>query len=240
MKILITGGDKMNFKVLDKKSKEKSKEYVIRNMVYNIEFLNLEPGEKISENQISEFLNLSRTPIREAFYNLKSNLLIDVKPQIGTFISYLDIDVSKELLFFRSSLEEKAVIEVCNKDSLDYLNVFKEIIEKEKTLHYSNNIEELISLDNRFHNLLFEELGYNKIPSIIEDNTSYLVRMRILRLKANIRETNYIDEHDNILTCIINKDKENASKILKYHINELVDDMNLLRNKYPHYFKDNN
>lgn len=230
----------MNFKVLDKKSKEKSKEYVIRNMVYNIEFLNLEPGEKISENQISDFLNLSRTPIREAFYNLKSNLLIDVKPQIGTFISYLDIDVSKELLFFRSSLEEKAVIEVCNKDSLDYLNVFKEIIEKEKTLHDSNNIEELISLDNRFHNLIFEELGYNKIPSIIEDNTYYLVRMRILRLKANIREKNYIDEHENILKYMINKDEENASKILKYHINELVDDMNLLRNKYPHYFKDNN
>lgn len=230
----------MNFKVLDKKSKEKSKEYVIRNMVYNIEFLNLEPGEKISENQISDFLNLSRTPIREAFYNLKSNLLIDVKPQIGTFISYLDIDVSKELLFFRSSLEEKAVIEVCNKDSLDYLNVFKEIIENEKTLHDSNNIEELISLDNKFHNLIFEELGYNKIPSIIEDNTYYLVRMRILRLKANIREKNYIDEHENILKCMINKDKENASKILKYHINELVDDMNLLRNKYPHYFKNNN
>lgn len=229
----------MNFKVLDKKSKEKSKEYVIRNMVYNIEFLNLEPGEKISENQISDFLNLSRTPIREAFYNLKSNLLIDVKPQIGTFISYLDIDVSKELLFFRSSLEEKAVIEVCNKDSLDYLNIFKEIIEKEKTLHDSNNIEELISLDNRFHNLIFEELGYNKIPSIIEDNTYYLIRMRILRLKANIREKNYIDEHENILKCMINKDKENASKILIYHINELVDDMNILRNKYPHYFKNN-
>lgn len=230
----------MNFKVLNKKSKEKSKEYVIRNMVYNIEFLNLEPGEKISENQISEFLNLSRTPIREAFYNLKSNLLIDVKPQIGTFISYLDIDVSKELLFFRSSLEEKAVIEVCNKDSLDYINIFKDIIEKEKTLHDSNNIEELISLDNRFHNIIFEELGYNKIPSIIEDNTSYLVRMRILRLKANIRETNYIEEHEKILKCIINKDQENASKIIRYHINELVDDMNLLKNKYPHYFKNNN
>ena len=225
----------MNFKVLNKKSKEKSKEYVIRNMVYNIEFLNLEPGEKISENQISEFLNLSRTPIREAFYNLKSNLLIDVKPQIGTFISYLDIDVSKELLFFRSSLEEKAVIEVCNKDSLDYINIFKDIIEKEKTLHDSNNIEELISLDNRFHNIIFEELGYNKIPSIIEDNTSYLVRMRILRLKANIRETNYIEEHEKILKCIINKDQENASKIIRYHINELVDDMNLLKNK-SHFF----
>ena len=64
--------------------------------------------------------------------------------------------------------------------------------------------------------------------------------MRILRLKANIREKNYIDEHENILKYMINKDEENASKILRYHINELVDDMNLLRNKYPHYFKSNN
>ena len=178
----------MNFKVLDKKSKEKTKEYVIRNMVYNIEFLNLEPGEKISENQISELLNLSRTPVREAFTSLRANLLIDVKPQIGTFISYFDIDMSKELLFFRSSLEEKAVIEVCKKDRLDNLEVFKKIIEKEKILHSSKEFEELLALDNKFHNLIFEELGYRKIPSIIENNTSYLVRMRILRLKANIRE----------------------------------------------------
>lgn len=230
----------MNFKVLDKKSKEKTKEYVIRNMVYNIEFLNLEPGEKISENQISEILDLSRTPVREAFTSLRANLLIDVKPQIGTFISYFDINMSKELLFFRSSLEEKAVIEVCKKDCLDNLEVFKEIIEKEKILHSSNEFEELLALDNEFHNLIFEELGYRKIPSIIENNTSYLVRMRILRLKANIREKNYIDEHEKILQFMINKDSENASKILKNHINELVDDMNELSEKYPDYFKSYN
>lgn len=230
----------MNFKVLDKKSKEKTKEYVIRNMVYNIEFLNLEPGEKISENQISEILNLSRTPVREAFTSLRANLLIDVKPQIGTFISYFDIDMSKELLFFRSSLEEKAVIEVCKKDRLDNLEVFEEIIEKEKLLHSSKEFEELLALDNKFHNLIFEELGYRKIPSIIENNTSYLVRIRILRLKANIREKNYIDEHEKILQFMINKDAENASKILKNHINELVDDMNELSEKYPDYFKSYN
>ena len=230
----------MNFKVLDKKSKEKTKEYVIRNMVYNIEFLNLEPGEKISENQISELLNLSRTPVREAFTSLRANLLIDVKPQIGTFISYFDIDMSKELLFFRSNLEEKAVIEVCKKDRLDNLEVFKKIIEKEKILHSSKEFEELLALDNKFHNLIFEELGYRKIPSIIENNTSYLVRMRILRLKANIREKNYIDEHEKILQFMINKDAENASKILKNHINELVDDMNELSEKYPDYFKSYN
>lgn len=39
---------------------------------------------------------------------------------------------------------------------------------------------------------------------------------------------------------MINKDAENASKILKNHINELVDDMNELSEKYPDYFKSYN
>lgn len=228
----------MNFKVLEKKYKEKTKDYVIRNMAHNIIFLNLEPGEKISENQISEILDLSRTPVREAFTSLKSSMLIDVKPQIGTFISYLNIEMCKELLFLRSSLEEKAVIEVCKKDNLDNLESFKKVINAEKILHKSSEIEELIYLDNKFHNLIFDELGFKKIPSIIDDNTSYLVRMRILRLKANIREENYIREHEKILEFIINKDEKSASKMIRSHINELTEDMLILSKKYPHYFVD--
>ena len=228
----------MNFKVLEKKYKEKTKDYVIRNMTHNIIFLNLEPGKKISENQISEILDLSRTPVREAFTSLKSSMLIDVKPQIGTFISYLNIEMCKELLFLRSSLEEKAVIEVCKKDNLDNLESFKKIINAEKILHKSSEIEELIYLDNKFHNLIFDELGFKTIPSIIDENTSYLVRMRILRLKANIREENYIREHEKILEFIINKDEKSASKMIRSHINELTEDMLILSKKYPHYFVD--
>ena len=226
----------MNFKILEKKYKEKTKDYVIRNMIYNIVFLNLEPGEKISENQISEILDLSRTPVREAFTKLKTSMLIDVKPQIGTFISYLNINMCKELLFLRSSLEEKAVIEVCKKDKLENLEGFKKIIKAEKILHEYNDIEELIYLDNKFHKLIFDELDFKKIPSIIDDNTSYLIRMRILRLKANIREANYIEEHEKILELMINKDHMSASKMIEKHINELTEDMLILNEKYPDYF----
>lgn len=227
----------MNFKVLEKKNKEKNKDYAIRNLKYNIVFLNLEPGDKISENQISNLLNLSRSPIREAFIELKNNLLLDIKPQIGSFISYLDIDTSKELLFFRSTLEQGAVIELCNKNELSYLNEFEEIILKEKELHHTNDFQTLINLDNEFHDLIFKELNYKNIPVIIANNTPYLSRMRILRLKTNIRETNYIKEHEKILNCIVSNDSNQASKLLKKHIIELIDDMLVLKDKYPNYFK---
>lgn len=227
----------MNFKVLEKKNKEKNKDYAIRNLKYNIVFLNLEPGDKISENQISKLLNLSRSPIREAFIELKNNLLLDIKPQIGSFISYLDIDTSKELLFFRSTLEQGAVAELCNKKSLSYLDEFKDIILKEKELHHTNDFQTLINLDNKFHDLIFKELNYENIPSIIANNTSYLSRMRILRLKANIRETNYIKEHEEILNYIVNNNGNEAGNLLKNHIIELIDDMLVLKEKYPNYFK---
>lgn len=227
----------MNFKKLERMNREKSKDYVIRNMRHNILFFNLEPGEKISENQISEILSLSRTPVREAFIDLNSNLLIDIKPQIGTFISYLDINMSKELLFFRSSLEGNAVIEVCKKENLSYEKDFIEIIEEEKKLHEINDFEKLINLDNRFHELIFEELNYKKIPQIIESHTSYIIRMRILRLKANIRQTNYIEEHEKIFNYIKNNRQVEASNLIKSHILELIDDMKVLNLKYPNYFK---
>ncbi|MDY3006863.1 GntR family transcriptional regulator [Anaerococcus sp. AGMB00486] len=226
----------MNFKILERKDREKTKDYVIRNMRYNILFFNLVPGEKISENQISDLLNLSRTPVREAFIDLNSSLLLDIKPQIGTFISFLNIDMSKELLFFRSSLEQNAVIEICKKGNLTLEKEFNEIIEKEQMLHQTNDFEKLIKLDNRFHELIFEELNYKKIPKIIENNTSYLIRMRILRLKANIRQTNYIDEHKNILELIKNNSPKEASRLITSHILELIDDMKILNNKYPDYF----
>lgn len=61
--------------------------------------------------------------------------------------------------------------------------------------------------------------------------------MRILRLKTNIRETNYIKEHEKILNCIVSNDSNQASKLLKKHIIELIDDMLVLKDKYPNYFK---
>ena len=49
--------------------------------------LELKPGELLSEVELSEKLNISRTPIREVLMRLKNEHLIEVKPQSGTYVS---------------------------------------------------------------------------------------------------------------------------------------------------------
>ena len=65
----------------EKKEKESRKEYAYRILKENIMSLELKPGELLSEVELSEKLNISRTPIREVLMRLKNEHLIEVKPQ---------------------------------------------------------------------------------------------------------------------------------------------------------------
>ena len=70
----------------EKKHKETGKEYAYRVLKDNIMSLELKPGELLSESELSEKLNISRTPIREVIMRLKGEHLIEVKPQAGTYV----------------------------------------------------------------------------------------------------------------------------------------------------------
>jgi DNA-binding GntR family transcriptional regulator len=46
--------------------------------------LELEPGQNINGSELTQQLNILRTPIREILMRLKEEHLIEVNPQIGT------------------------------------------------------------------------------------------------------------------------------------------------------------
>ena len=54
------------FKIDERLPKESAKDYVVRQLVYNIVHINLTPGQQLDSDEISELLNVSKNPIREA------------------------------------------------------------------------------------------------------------------------------------------------------------------------------
>ena len=53
-------------KISEKKAKENNRDYAFRSIKENIINLELKPGSMISEQDIANELNLSRTPVHEA------------------------------------------------------------------------------------------------------------------------------------------------------------------------------
>ncbi|WP_311195589.1 GntR family transcriptional regulator [Planococcus sp. 107-1] len=55
-----------------------TKDYVYEILRENIISLAIEPGQQISEKEISDLLQVSRTPVREAFVKLAQEELLEV------------------------------------------------------------------------------------------------------------------------------------------------------------------
>lgn len=50
----------------------------------------LEPGERLSDVELAQYFNVSRTPVREAVQLLSEQKLIQVHPSSGTFVAPID------------------------------------------------------------------------------------------------------------------------------------------------------
>src|SRR5258708_5249501 len=69
----------------------------------------LEPGRRISENEIADKLGVSRTPVREALARLSDDQLVQIVPQLGTFVSRISVAGVDDAQFLREALECSAV-----------------------------------------------------------------------------------------------------------------------------------
>ena len=61
----------------------------IRDRIINLE---LEPGEPLAEDELMAWLELGRTPIREAIKRLALESLVDIYPRRGTFVSEIQMN----------------------------------------------------------------------------------------------------------------------------------------------------
>lgn len=65
----------------------------------------LVPGQKISETKLTADLPYGRTPIREAILQLKSEGLLTVVPQSGTYIAKVDLQIAEQARYAREQIE---------------------------------------------------------------------------------------------------------------------------------------
>lgn len=204
----------------ERKYKEIAKEYAYRVLKDNIMYLDLKPGELLSESNLSEKLKISRTPIREILMKLKNEHLIEVKPQAGTYVSLIDIDLINEAIFMRSVLEKEVLIQACNAFPEElFIELEKNLFAQKLVVDKPGKEIEFHDLDKNFHKLIF--LGCNKAniwDAIMNIGTHYN-RMRLLaEMKSN--KMQIIKQHEEMLDIIKNKEFDKIDTYINKHIVE--------------------
>lgn len=205
-------------KLYEKKHKETGKDYAYRVLKDNIMSIQLKPGDLLSESDLSQKLNISRTPIREVLMKLKAEHLIEVKPQSGTYISLIDWNLIEEAVFMRYTLEKEVLTQACESFPEELvMELEKNIFAQSLIINKPENDIEFHALDKEFHKLLF--LGTNKVhiwDSITSISTHYN-RMRLLsEMKSNKEQI--VNQHKIYLEMIKNKSLDGIENVIKGHI----------------------
>jgi DNA-binding GntR family transcriptional regulator len=65
---------------------------------------------------------------------------------------------------------------------------------------------------------------------------SHFNRLRILRLQSNSDWDHIISQHKLIYQLIVNKDEEQAVKVMEQHLRLVVIEKEFLKERYPYYF----
>ncbi len=199
--------------------------------------LALAPGQGLSEKEISERLKVSRQPVREAFIRLSEEGLVEIRPQIGTFVSRLRVTEVREAIFARVALEcavVRLVAETIGPADLDELAL---ILEAHEHAERQGDSDGGYRQDEAFHLRLIELSGYPGIWRMIRQARAHMVRLRNLSIVHLHTAPEAVDQHRRVFAALRDHDPQAAAESLKIHIEQNAAYMEQLSVKIPQFFE---
>jgi DNA-binding GntR family transcriptional regulator len=184
----------------------------------------LPPGQRLVEARLAEHLGVSRAPIREALRVLQREGLVTSLPARGVVVTVLTKRDVREIYGLRTALECWAVREACVKASPTQIKQIATLIEEMDQASLRNDADLLAAEDVRFHSLIFEISGNNRLLQV---SSTILSQIRLL--STQVVHTLYTDlrlipdRHHIILDAIRSGDADTAERCVRDHITSVAD-----------------
>ncbi|MCR5189472.1 MAG: GntR family transcriptional regulator [Treponema sp.] len=223
-------------KNIEKLDKESNRDYALRVIRENIINLELKPGTMISEQDIANELNLSRTPVHEAMQELATTKIIEILPQRGSYVSKIDMDRVDEAIFMRTTLESAIAKLACEKANDEDLLELEENLNLQEFYLEKNNLDKFMELDNAFHQTMYRIANKMQCFYMVKLMNIHHDRIRELHIHSSNPKT-VISEHMEILEAFKKHDGDKAHDLLVAHITRLYQQQGEIRKKYPEYFE---
>ena len=214
----------------------------IQTLVYeelkrNIMSMKLEPGQTMSTQEIATKLNVSRTPVREAFLRLQSEGLVEMIPQRETMVSKISLKRVEQEKFIRECLEMGVIRKFMDKRGCGVEENMAELIQLQKKCGEEKDFVGFLEADDQFHKVLFDVTGQEMAWETIASRNGHYNRLRILYVQRDTAMQESIEQHHKIATLLESGSREEAARALSSHVRRLdIDEAGLIA-QYPDYFE---
>ena len=185
------------------------------------------PGQRLSPQELSERLQVSVTPIRDALRRLEADGLVEVLPRRGTFVFQFTAQDVKDVFESRRIVEQSAAekLPVASETVIQrmsaLLDAMAALIDGEVVSDYPRYLE----LDEEFHNCILEILQNQRLTEFYHSLRAYTYVARALVPAAERRLPQTHEEHCKILEAFQQRDVARAKQAIAIHLDNAADDI---------------
>lgn len=177
----------------------------------------IEPGLEISEAELAERFEVSKTPVREALAALRQEGLVRTFPRRGYQVTPITFGDMNELFDLRIILEAGAVELASSRITEAELERLRVLADVAYEKHEQPTIEKFITANREFHLAIAAASGNVRLYDILSRQIVELERFFYLgaRLRDVNRETSI--DHREIVNALARRDEKEARALMIRH-----------------------
>ncbi|MGC1395768.1 MAG: GntR family transcriptional regulator [Coleofasciculaceae cyanobacterium] len=204
----------------------------LRKMILSGEFT---PGQRLVEAQLARYLQVSRTPIREALGQLQRESLV-MTDSDGLHVATFSATDAEQLYECRIALERVSVNAACHNATATQLKKLHRLIQQSEKLADTNPSQmlnfQLLELDYQFHRLIAEMSGNLWLQAMLDQIFDKMMLLRIQTTQQNPSVLDIRAEHLYVYEAIAQRNSEVAVEAVINHLQaaktRVVDELNIL------------
>lgn len=175
----------------------------------------LPPETRLVETDIATQMEVSPTPVREAFKKLSAEGFVTIIPWQGVRVRLIDDQDILETYQCREFLEALAVRLAADKVDEPTLRQLERILRESAA---SSSPTEVAKLNSDFHNVIIAIAGNQRLKVLLATIHEIILRDRHVTAYLSSRRKQIEGEHQDILKALRDRDKDAAEQAMRRHV----------------------
>jgi DNA-binding GntR family transcriptional regulator len=187
--------------------------------------LDLKPGQYLTDSQIAEELDISRTPVRDALRLLEHEGFLISEARRGWKIYSLSLEDIHEIFDIKEALEGMIARQAAGCLDEELRNALREAMDRMHHAADADDPDAWQEADFQLHRII-SAMGANERATRIIQNLNeqwHRVRIGFLAMQGRIERSN--PEHEAIVENILSGDGQEAERLMHIHLNNVREEL---------------
>ncbi len=183
----------------------------------------LEPGERLNQDELAKRLGVSRAPIRDALNRLEAEGLVQTLSR-GGGVAVVEMSEKEvvDIYELRTILDTASTRLACKRMSQADMERLREIVEATRRVTQAKDLQAIVQAHAAFHDLIYMASGNAELTRVARNLWDRSYRFRVMALSNAENARRGLEQHRAILGALQARDPGRAVALAEKHTQSTI------------------